>query len=188
MSQWQTALVILGLIAWWLSPPASLGDLSRREALRRQMAPAAARHLSNQDVPPSPPGAGLPASSTSGTAGDVVSGADDGRPAIVVSERPEERAPAAHDEAWWRARIAAVRATLDHDQLLADAMQSRINALSTDIVNRDDPAQRGVLIEQRLRSVTELDRLKQAIEADGKAIRDIAEEARKQGVPPGWIR
>jgi cell division septation protein DedD len=186
MSQWQTAAMVLAVLSWWLSPPSSLGDLARREALRRQMTPKATRTLTNQDVSALPPRA-LPSAPASGepAAGESAAAA---KPS-ASPDRPEERASAGpHDEAWWRAKIAAARAALERDQLLADAMQSRINALTNDVTSRDDPAQRAVLIEQRLRAVAELDRLKKALAADRKAIDDLGEDARTQGVPPGWIR
>jgi len=36
--------------------------------------------------------------------------------------------------------------------------------------------------------VAELDRLKKQLLADKKAIADLEEEARRAGVPPGWLR
>jgi len=63
-----------------------------------------------------------------------------------------------------------------------------VNALTTDFVNRDDPAQREVLARQRRDALTELDRVNAEVEANQKAIRDIEEEARRAGVPPGWLR
>ncbi len=72
--------------------------------------------------------------------------------------------------------------------MLADALQSRLNALTTDIVNRDDPAQRAQLERERQRALLELDRTKIEIAEHVKAIAAIEEEARKAGVPPGWLR
>jgi hypothetical protein len=34
----------------------------------------------------------------------------------------------------------------------------------------------------------ELARLKKAIDSDKKAVADLEEEARRAGVPPGWLR
>jgi MoxR-like ATPase len=67
-------------------------------------------------------------------------------------------------------------------------LQSRLNALATDIVNRDDPAQRSQLAIERLRALAELDHTRVAISEQVKAIADIEEDARKSGVPPGWLR
>lgn len=185
MSQWQSVVVVLGVLVWWISPPSGLGDLARRETLRRQIVPGSARLLTNQDIASLPPRASptVPPSGTTSAAAaaDPVGG-------VKPTASPEETATGTHDEPWWRARITAARAALDRDQLLADAMQSRINALTNDASARDDPAQRAVLVEQRLRAIAELDNLKKVIEADRRTIDGIGEEARKQNVPPGWIR
>ena len=77
---------------------------------------------------------------------------------------------------------------LQRDQTYVDALQTRVNSLATDFVNRDDPAQRGVLASERQKALGELDRLKKQIEATKKAIADLEEEARRANVPPGWLR
>ena len=81
-----------------------------------------------------------------------------------------------------------LEAALERDQTYADALQSRINALTTDFVNRDDPAQRAVIAADRQKAVVELERLKTQIEDGRAAIADFQEEARRAGVPPGWLR
>jgi hypothetical protein len=92
------------------------------------------------------------------------------------------------DEAYWRSRISGARSALERSRIFADALQSRINALTTDFVNRADPAQRAQIELERQRAVAELDRVKKEIAEQTKAISDIEEEARKAGVPPGWLR
>ena len=82
----------------------------------------------------------------------------------------------------------AARAALDRSKIFADALQSRINALTTDFTNRDDPAQRAQIEVDRQRALAELDRVKKEIADQTKAISDIQEDARKAGVPPGWVR
>ena len=84
--------------------------------------------------------------------------------------------------------MSAARAALERSRIFAEALQSRINALSTDFVNRDDPAQRAQLELERQRSVAELERVKREMGEQTKAIAAIEEEARKAGVPPGWLR
>ena len=54
--------------------------------------------------------------------------------------------------------------------------------------NRDDPAQRGVIETNRQKAVAELARLTKSVQADKKGISDLMEEARRAGVPPGWLR
>jgi hypothetical protein len=102
-----------------------------------------------------------------------------------VSADPAERKK---EEAQWRERITSARDALERSKTFADALQSRINALNTDFVNRDDPAQRAVIAADRDKALAELGRLKKEIEQHTKAITAIQEEARKAGVPAGWVR
>jgi hypothetical protein len=55
-------------------------------------------------------------------------------------------------------------------------------------VNRDDPAQRAVIERDRQKALAELGRLKTSVLETRKAIADLEEEARRAGVPPGWMR
>jgi BMFP domain-containing protein YqiC len=84
--------------------------------------------------------------------------------------------------------MATARAVLARSRVLQDALQSRINALSTDFVSRDDPAQRAVIGLDRQRAVAELDRVKQETVEAQQAIANTQEEARKAGAPAGWVR
>jgi hypothetical protein len=92
------------------------------------------------------------------------------------------------DEAAWRQRIQAERDALQRAETFAEALQSRINALSTDFTARDDPAQRATIATDRQKALAELDRVQQEILQHTKAIAGIQEEARRAGVPPGWLR
>ena len=84
--------------------------------------------------------------------------------------------------------MTQLRSQFEQDQVLADALQTRINSLSADFVNRDDPAQRALISQNRQRAIVELDRLTKAIAEGKKAIADLEEEARRASVPPGWLR
>jgi hypothetical protein len=99
-------------------------------------------------------------------------------------------APAApqRDQAYWSARMTAARTQLERSRTFADALQSRIAALTADFVNRDDPAQRSVIEQDRTKAMAELDRVKKEIEEQTKAIAAIEDEARRAGVPAGWLR
>ena len=91
-------------------------------------------------------------------------------------------------EADWRTRVAAARDALARARLFADALQTRINVLSADYVSRDDPAQREVVAADRQRALVELDRVTQEIQQQQKALAAIQDEARRAGVPAGWVR
>jgi hypothetical protein len=189
MSQWQLTTAVLAMLAWWVGPPASLGELAKREAIRRQLTPKSTHTLTNMDAARLPPRALSvipgPSSAPAATADAAKAEAGKSDAAKPAGDKPAEPP---HDEAWWQNRITVARAALERDQLLVEAMQSRINALTTEASARDDPAQRAALIQQRLRAVTELDTLKRQVVRDQQTLTDIAEDARKQGIPPAWIR
>jgi len=181
----------------------SLADIAKKEEERRKQAPAS-KVYTNQDlkpVPGSPPpdsGAAAPGdtlkdsdkpadATADKTAADKVGAAGD-KGSGDKAAADTEKAPEAKTEKYWRDRITSARTTLDRDQGYAEAMQTRINALTTDFVNRDDPAQRSVIEQNRIKALAELDRLNKQIADDRKQIADIEEEARRAGVPPGWLR
>jgi hypothetical protein len=167
-----------------LATAQSLADVARAEEARRSAVKKPARVYTNAD---------LKSDITRSTpAGNVSPDAPLSTqvPALNLpggKAAPDAQAPA-KDQAYWSARINGARAALDRSRIFADALQSRINALTTDFTNRDDPAQRQQLELERQRSMAELDRVKKEIAEQTKAISDIEEEARKAGVPPGWLR
>jgi hypothetical protein len=55
-------------------------------------------------------------------------------------------------------------------------------------VNTDDPAKRDMVAADRQKSLSELDRVRQEIQQHQKAITDVQDEARRAGVPAGWVR
>jgi hypothetical protein len=159
----------------WDAPPVSLGEVALREAVRRQAVTASLRKLTDADIGPAPERVQRAPQVTIPLTGE------DAKPAEKPAEPPK-------DEKWWRARITAARAALERDTMLQAALDNRVSTLTRDIVNRDDPAQRAVLINERLRALEELDLMRKQIVADNAAIAAIEEEARQAGIPPGWIR
>jgi hypothetical protein len=158
----------------------SLADVAKREEERRRTIKEPSKVYTNKDltsVPPSASDTGKPAAGAIPPSGEAAKDAD----------KPKSGEPV-KDQKYWSGRLKALQTQLERDQSFAEALQSRINALTTDFTARDDPAQRAVIARDRLKAATDLDRLKQAIVTDKKAIADLEEEARKAGVPPGWLR
>jgi hypothetical protein len=60
--------------------------------------------------------------------------------------------------------------------------------MKTDFINRDDPAQKAKLETDRKAALAELERVKKEMNDQTKAIAAIEEEARRAGVPAGWLR
>jgi hypothetical protein len=191
--------VVLSGLAPLTSSDQSLVEIARQEEARRKAVKAPAKVYTNADLKNEPSKQPAPASPADAAAaaplppsaqvpvvnlpGPTV--ADAGPAARKLAEGSK---PAKAGQAYWRERIDTARANLDRSRVLADALQSRLNALATDIINRDDPAQRAQLILERQRATLELERVTKEIDELTKAIADIEEEARKAGVPPGWLR
>jgi hypothetical protein len=92
------------------------------------------------------------------------------------------------NEGWWRSRITEARASLEKNKVLLESLQTRANALVNDFEARDDPAQRMVLKQEREKTLAELQRVKDDIDAGTRLVASIEEEARRANVPPGWLR
>lgn len=187
---WQTPAIVLTLVTWLTSPPANLAEIAQREQLRRSLTAKSSASLTNDNLKPDLFPVRMAAdpsqqSEVTAVAENAAMGAAATPPA--TSEQAATAAPAL-DEKAWRARIAQARTTLDRDQGLVEAMQSRINSLQTDVLMRDDPAQQGAMRQTLHKALAELERLKAQVIFDQKMIADIQNDARKQGVPPGWVR
>jgi len=184
---------LLGIVmAGLTAPPAraqSLADIARKEEERRKTVAAPAKVYTNKDlhaVPSDSSNASAPAPAK--PADEVPKAADaDGKSSAPKTANADDKA-SANDQKYWAGRLKALQDKLARDQDYADAMQTRINALTTDFVNRDDPAQRAVIGENRQKSIAELARLTTSVQDTKKAIADLFEEARRAGVPPGWLR
>jgi hypothetical protein len=163
----------------------SLADLAKKEQDRRKTIPAPAKVYTNKDLAPVPAGS-EPTTDASAKPADGAKAADADKDA--KDKEPAKEKEPAKDKGFWSGRVKALQDKLARDTNFADAMQTRINALTADFVNRDDPAQRAVIDRNRQTAIAELSRLKQDILDDKKAIADLEEEARRSGVPPGWLR
>jgi hypothetical protein len=173
----------------------SLADVARKEEARRKKVAEPAKVYTNKDLKPVPSPSNAPAASTPDGKTDEKAAPekdDAAKPADKNDKADAAAAPAkaepAKDQAYWAGRLKASHEQLARDETYAAAMQSRINALTTDFVNRDDPAQKRMIEQDRLKAIAEMDRLKQAIANDKKALDSLLEEARRAGVPPGWLR
>ena len=162
----------------------TLADVAKKEEERRKNVKSTGKTYTNKDLgslPPGTPPAPPPAQAPGAAATDASAAKD------KDAEKPGEKEPV-KDQAYWSGRMKELQTQVQRDQTYVDALQTRVNSLATDFVNRDDPAQRGVLASERQKALGELDRLKKQIEAGKKAIADLEEEARRANVPPGWLR
>ena len=170
------AAVVVCVVCTAAGASAQLGEVARKEAERRKTVTSSSKTYTNESLTSAPQTSSAPASST---------------PAVSTLPPPNasgDPSDGKKDEALWRGRIRGEREALERAQTFAEALQSRINALYTDFVNRDDPVQRSGIAADRDKALAELERLKKEIEQHTKAIATIQEEARRAGVPAGWVR
>ena len=195
------ALLTLTLAGLSSASAQSLADVAQKESERRQAVTTSGKAYSNRDLKPTAP---TPADSAdradpvATATGDLPNGAtgsvekSDATGATAddnsTSEKTDGKKPDLEDEAYWSKRMADLRERLERDQTFLHALQGRIDSLTTDFVNRDDPAQRGQIARDRQKTLAELDRLRKSVETDKRAIPDFEDEARRSGVPAGWLR
>ena len=137
-SLWQSPAIVVAFLTWLSAPSASLGEASQREAIRRQLMRPAAALLTNLGQPlemmervvrrrRDRPSTGrrcrqarLPPAQPASPVGP------DGKPL------PQDPPAPKNDEKAWRDRMTTARTSLERNEFMAEAMQSRINALQTD--------------------------------------------------------
>lgn len=180
-------VIALGLPA--LSSAQSLADVARASAATRkeQPKPKPTKVYTNDnlktDITPSAPG-GSTAVATPASPAETATAA----PAAVAEAAAPAADGATKDEKYWKERMKGAREALERSTSFAAALQSQINGLTTEFVNRDDPAQRSAIEQRRTKAVAELERVQRETDASRKTIAAIEDEARKAGVPAGWLR
>ena len=184
-----SAVVVVGFTALASAQSSAtkpLADVAKDEEARRKGVRKPAKVYTNgslrTDVPPGVAGAPTAASATDQPGNASPTNIS---PGMAVPAAPTG---AGKDQAYWSGRMKAERATLDRLQIFADSLQSRINALLTDFVNRDDPAQRAKIETDRQTALAELERVKKELDEQRKKIAGLEDEARRAGAPAGWLR
>jgi hypothetical protein len=196
-------VTIVGLAAGSVAPlhGQSLVDVAKKEEERRKDVKGGAKVYTNGDLKSAPGPSPDPISAAAASADPPTSAdkkAADAKPDGKGDAKGDEKAQAkdakasakgdVKDQEYWHGRMKALTDQLERDRLYAEALQTRVNSLTTDFSSRDDPAQRALISEDRDKAITELSRLRKQIEEDKDAIGMVEEEARQAAVPPGWLR
>ena len=182
------------------APAQSLGDVARQEEARRKGA-GAGKSYTNDTLKGAPAPAATPTQTPSAAAPGALPAApadatkpaagakpaDGAKPGDAQADAKAAAAPQG-DAAAWKKRKQDIETAIERSKAFAEALQSQINGLTTDFAARDDPAQRNTVATNRQKAITELDRVRKEISANTKALADLSEEARKAGVPAGWLR
>jgi hypothetical protein len=177
-----SAVLIAGAASASAQTP-TLAELAKKEAERRKALKPAGKVYTNKDLPESAKKDPAPATPATGAPATPATGAAPAGPEPTAATSGDQK-----DEKYWRDRIAAAREEVRRNEAFAEALQSRINALTRDFTSRDNPVQRSRVADDRERALAEQARVKVEIENGRKKVDDIEEEARRAGVPAGWLR
>lgn len=174
----------------------SLADVARAEAERRKATPAPSKVYTNEDLrpepnPPAPPAPANPAGTApaSPAVAEPVKPDPEPKAAAEAGVAPDTAASGApRNQQYWANRITEARSKVERSRSFAQALQNRVDMLWTDFVNRGDPVQQRAIEQDRNKAIAELEQLKLEIVENERAVTAIEEDARRQGVPPGWLR
>lgn len=155
-----------------------LGTVAKDTEAKRKTVKGSGKVYTNDDLKgSSAPPASAPVSTPTVTAAEPSPSGGD-----------QTKADPAKDEAAWRDRIKAERDALSKAEAFAAALQSQINGLYSEFTACQAPTQCNEVSAKRQKAIGDLDGAKKEIEGHKKTIADIQEEARKAGVPAGWVR
>jgi hypothetical protein len=164
----------------------SLGAVAKEAEAQRKTTKSAAKVYTNDQLKSDPKD--IPTSTPVSSAGPAA--APPSQSGVVADDKEKQDAAGKQtkDEAYWRDRIKAEREALARAETFASALQSQINGLYGEFTACQAPPQCNEISAKRQKSVSELDRVKREIAQHTKGIADIQEEARRAGVPAGWVR
>jgi hypothetical protein len=155
----------------------SLADVAKAEEARRKSIKPGAKVYTNEDLGGTLPASAAPADTAPNAA----------KPADAQPEEQKTVDPT-KTEKYWKDRASAIQETLSRLKRLQDALQTQVSGLNAEYLSMDDPGHRGVLETRMHRATLERQRVQQDIEKQTKAAADLQEEARKSGIPAGWVR
>ena len=176
------AIVLAGVLVWPAAATAqsqpSLAELARKEAERRKAVKDTKKVITSKDLPESARKPAAPPTTAQGGSASPAGG----------EQKPAPTSDPGAEEASWRNRITQARQALARNEAFLAALQSQINGLSLEFGAAADAFARAKVAEDRDKALAEMQRVKADVELSKKQIADIEEEARKAGVPPGWLR
>ena len=199
----QALVVVVALAAILTSgaPAQSLGDVARQEEARRK-ATANGKVYTNDDLRGAPAAATTPAPPPTRARLRARPPAADAKPTPAPDAKSEAKPAAGADGTSRRARrgcegrrghVASSGASRFRTRSIArrrSPWRCRARSMASPRISpRGTTRHSGAKVAgDRQKALTELDRVKKEIQQHTKALADLQEEARKAGVPPGWLR
>jgi hypothetical protein len=176
-------LVAVLLLAAAPALPQSLGEVAERSNKQRKGTPA--KVYTNDDLneshdapegkvaSPAAPAPAAPAATPSGGASTA--------PAPAPTMDPAQR---------WRRDAKARRDAVARAEANVAAIQAKIDALLLDLnpTNVGDPNRLQTIEAEKAKALADLEMAKEELAQARQGVEDLEDEARKAGVPPGWLR
>jgi len=179
------ALLVTGLVP--MAGGQDLAALARKEKARRAAVPKPARVLTEEDVRATAPDAPSPTPTT---------GSEPATASTPSVEPPSSEALAAREEqerGQWKERAEAVRDAIKQAEARLSLLEKEFVALRSDLTQVSAAeAQDPMRLQKRDQKIAEsyqaIEAQKRAVADARKALTQLEEDARRKGVPPGWIR
>ena len=170
-------ILVVGVVS---SSAQSLADVARTEEARRKNIKAPSKVYTDADVEKF-----APVTASAQQAATTVT-ALDGNGAPIQGGVNADGLPT--DEAGWRARMQNARDGLDRDKLLLSALEQqamRAALRKTAAGGAEAPEEGGDDVTAR---AAEIKRLKAQMDSNRAVLVNAEEDARRAGVPAGWVR
>jgi hypothetical protein len=184
------ALFIVGLPTAWnvasggAVSAQSLGEIARQETERRSTILVPAKVITEADLKPvaSLMPSNVPPAVAATSVAPVAA-----IPASSMNTPPEAKY-VARDASYWLNRMRDLQTRQDRFRLQVAALANRVDSLTRDFDSTWDRFRRGTIESERQMILTERDLVGADLAATNRQIFDLEEEARRSGVPPGWLR
>jgi hypothetical protein len=151
--------------------PQSLGEVAERTSKQRKGTPA--KVYTNDDLKESHDASEQKAAAPAAPAPEA--------PAPTPTMDPSQR---------WRRDGKQRREAVTRAEAKVAAIQARIDALMLDLnpTNVGDPNRLQTIEAEKAKALADLETAKEELAQARQGVEDLEEEARKAGVPPGWLR
>jgi len=169
----------------------SLADVARKEEERRKAVKTPSKVYTIRDVRKAL--GGDPSTPLAPTPGEAASPGVSARPPDSPVSAPQVATPPpvppeVKDEAYWRRLLGDARSKLERSTTVASALRSQYEVLASRFASLADASQRGLVIAEMEKMQSEIDRVQKEIGQQTQDVANLEEQARRAGVPPGWIR
>ncbi len=175
----RVVLIFAVLVVAVPSSAQSLAEIAAREAARRAAIKEPAKVITEKD---------LPANRTAASKPPPVE-RDGARPPAPSARRSTtaKTDDNGHDERWWNARVRPLVETLDRATRNRGIARAHAAAISAEM-GRTGASARTPIARRLQSALAEVDRRAAEVVNARHALDDLAEEARKAGALPGWLR